>query len=91
MCVHTFSTEMPESRFASWARLFVFDKKKKEVLIDLIEAVWITILIVGSQITTMCTIGCTLHADVDRTSVIDALDDIFLKIQNKLVFVTDDL
>ena len=89
---------MPESRFASWARLFVFDKKKKSVdlsasniIADLIEAVWITILIVGSQITTMCTIGCTLHAEVDRTSVIDALDDIFLKIQNKLVFVTNDL
>ena len=67
-------------------------KKKKSVdlsasniIADLIEAVWITILIVGSQI------GCTLHAEVDRTSVIDALDDIFLKIQNKLVFVTDDL
>ena len=55
------------------------------------EAVWITILTIGSQITTMCTIGCALHAEVDRTSVIDALDDIFLKIQNKLVFVTDDL
>ena len=34
----------------------------------------------------MCTIGCTLRAEVDRTLVIDALDDIFLKIQNKLVF-----
>ena len=41
--------------------------------------------------TTMCTIVCTLRAEVDRTLVIDALDDIFLKIQNKLVFVTDDL
>ena len=41
--------------------------------------------------TMMCTIGCTLRAEVDRTLVIDALDDIFLKIQNKLVFVTDDL
>ena len=55
------------------------------------EAVWVTILTVGSQIATMCTIECTLHAEVDRTSVIDALDDISWKIQNKLVFVTDDL
>ena len=41
------------------------------------EAVWITILTVGSQITTMCIIGCTSHAEVDRTSVIDALADSF--------------
>ena len=32
-----------------------------------------------------------LCAEVDRTSVIDALDDIFLKIQKKLAFVSDDL
>ena len=55
------------------------------------DAVWITILIDGSQITTMCTIGCTFYVEVDRTSVIDALDEIFLKIQKKLVFVIDDL
>ena len=47
------------------------------------EAVWITILTIGSQITTMCTIGCAFYAEVDRPSVIDALDDIFLKIQKK--------
>ena len=38
---------------------------------------------------------CMYHlcAEVDRTSIIDAytLDDIFLKIQNKLVFVTEYL
>ena len=55
------------------------------------EAVWITILTIGSQIKTMCTIGCAFYAEVDRPSVIDALDDIFLKIQKKLVFVIDDL
>ena len=43
------------------------------------EAVWITILTIGSQIKTMCTIGCAFYAEVDRPSVIDALDDIFLK------------
>ena len=46
---------------------------------------------IGSQITTMCTVGCAFYAEVDRPSVIDALDDIFLKIQKKLVFVIDDL
>ena len=45
----------------------------------------------SQKITTMCIIGCIFYAEVDRTSVIDALDDIFLKIQKKLVFVIDDL
>ena len=36
---------------------------------------------------------CVLLDDdeVDRTSLIDALDDIFMKIQYKLVFIIDDL
>ena len=72
-------------------RHLLLDLSTSNIIADLMEAVWITCLTVGSQITTMCTIGCTLHAEVDRTSVIDALDDISLKIHNKLIFITDDL
>ena len=51
------------------------------------EAVRIIILIDESLVTTMCTDACTIDGEDDRTTIIEAFDDIFSKIRKKIIFV----